>query len=214
MIPKKIHYCWVGNVPRNERIKRCMESWQRVLPDYEIIEWNENSIPIENKYCTEALKQGLWSKVSNFIRLYALQKEGGVYLDTDFEILKRLDPLLMNDCFLGFQRIEPHIGWATNGILGATKNHPFLHMCLERTQKIFLEQNFFILSPRLTTLILKEMGLREYGLQTINGVTIYPKEYFYPYAWYEQFTPDCITENTYAVHHWEGSWIDTKNNSI
>jgi len=87
-------------------------------------------------------------------------------------------------------------------------------MCLERTQKIFLEQNFFILSPRLTTLILKEMGLREYGLQTINGVTIYPKEYFYPYAWYEQFTPDCITENTYAVHHWEGSWIDTKNNSI
>lgn len=189
-----------------------MDSWSRLLPDYEIIEWNENNIPIDHKYIAEALKLELWSKVSNFVRLFALFTEGGVYLDTDFEIIKSIDPLLSNECFLGFQRIEPHVGWANNGILGATKGHRFLQLCMERTQEIFYDQNHFILSPWLTTMILRELGLNEYGLQTIEGVTIYPKEYFYPYSWFESFTPECLTENTYAIHHWEGSWLK-KNNS-
>jgi len=206
IIPRKIHYCWVGDNKKSPLIERCLESWHRVMPDFEIIEWNETNIPSHLEYCKEGLNRGLWSKVSNFVRLWALFHEGGIYMDTDFEVLKSLTPLRKHTCFLGFQRKEKHIGWATNGIIGAHEGHPFLQKCMDKTLQIYMEKGEFILSPHVTTMILQEMGLKFYGFQTVGGVTIYPKEYFYPYSWFENFSPDCITNNTFAIHHWEGSW--------
>lgn len=185
-----------------------MDSWKAVLPDYEIIEWNEKNSPLDIPYCRAALEKGLWSKVSNFVRLWALYNDGGIYLDTDFEILKTLDGFLHHDCFLGFQRIEEKPGWVNNSLFGAHPKDPFVERCMKKTIQVFEEKNEFIISSQMATLVLKEMGLKEYGYQVIDRVTIYPVEYFYPYTWLETFDPECITENTYAVHHWNMSWVN------
>jgi len=187
-----------------------MKSWEKHLPDYEIKEWNESNSPLDNKYCRDAYDKKLWSKVSNYVRLWAVHNEGGIYLDTDFEILKRLDPLLSNDCFLGFQRVEEVPGWLTNGIFGAVAGTPFLKKCMEKTELIYGTEGYFILSPRVTTLVLREMGLDKYGFQKIDEVTLYPVEYFYPYTWLQEFTTGCVTDNTYAMHHWNFSWNPEK----
>ena len=208
MIPKTIHYCWFGNNQKNDLIIRCMESWSKIMPEFQIKEWNEGNSPVEIPYCKSAYDRKLWSKVSNFVRLWALFHEGGIYLDTDFEVLKNLDRFRFHDCFLGFQRIEERPGWVNNGIIGAHKGNNFLEKCMSKTISIFEDTGEFILSPHVTTIVLKEMGLTQYGLQTIQDVTLYPIEYFYPYSWLEKYDPVCVKEITYAVHHWNMSWVN------
>jgi mannosyltransferase OCH1-like enzyme len=210
MIPKKIHYCWYGNNPKNELIVRCMDTWRSKLHDYEIIEWNESNSPLDIPYCKSALEKQLWSKVANYVRLWAVYNEGGIYLDTDFEILKSLDSFLHHDCFVAFQRIEEKPGWVTNGIFGAVEGNAFVKLCMEKTIGIFESQQVFEISSRMTTMVLKEMGLTSYGYQEIDGVAIYPADYFYPYSWVEDFDPSCIKETTHAMHHWNKSWVKPK----
>lgn len=210
MIPKVIHYCWFGGNPRNELITRCMESWNLILPDYEIKEWNETNSPVEIPYCKAAHEKELWSKVANYVRLWALYNEGGLYLDTDVQVLKRFDDLLHLDCFLGFQDVQERKGWVANGVIGAKKANDFMKKCMDKTLEIFEEKNEFIISPQMTTLVLKEMGLKEYGYQVIDDVTLFPVEYFYPYTWLVDYDPSYITPNTYSVHHWNMSWVKNK----
>ncbi len=207
MIPKIIHYCWFGNNPKTEMIQRCMESWQKVMPDFEVKEWNESNSPLDIDYCREAIDKGLWSRASNYVRLWCLYNEGGIYLDTDFEVIKSLEPFRKHDCFLGFQRKEEHIGWVNNAILGAVQGHDFLQKCMDSTLQVYKETGEFVRQPPLSTMVLRELGLQSYGLQTIKNVTLYPVEYFYPYSWLEEYSPSCIQENTFAVHHWAGSWL-------
>lgn len=161
-------------------------------------------------YCLDALDQGLWSKLSNFVRLWALYEDGGVYVDTDIEAIRPLDPLLGEECFMGFQRVEEIPGWVNNAVLGALPRHPFLLECMDLTLAIYAERGEFVLSPRLTTQVLKMRGLRQYGDQVLGGVRICPVDYFYPYSWQETFQPSCITENTYTVHHWSHSWAQAE----
>lgn len=207
MIPKKIHYCWFGNNPQNYLMRLCIESWKKNMPDFEIKEWNEPNSPMNNAYTERALREGLWSKAANYVRLWALYNEGGIYLDTDIEALKSFTPFLVHNCFAGFQQEEERPGWVNNAILGAEQGNSFIKRCLDRTLQYFEEKDEFIISPVLTTLVLKEMGLNKYGYQTIGNVTIYPTEYFYPYPWYGKFSLDCISENTYCIHHWSASWV-------
>jgi mannosyltransferase OCH1-like enzyme len=214
MIPKKIHYCWFGENPKNELMIRCMKTWKTVMPDYEIKEWNESNSPVELPYCKSALEKGLWSKVANFIRLWVLYNEGGIYLDTDFEVLKKFDRFLIHECFVGFQSVEERPGWVTNGIIGAVKGNKFVEKCINKTLEIFKKKNEFAISSQMTTLVLKEMGLKDYGFQFIQDVAIYSAEYFYPYLWLEKFDPACIKENTYAVHHWNMSWVKKQFNNM
>jgi len=207
LIPKTIHYCWYGHNQKNDLIDMCMGTWSTILHDYTIKEWNEDNSPLEIPYLKTALEKGLWSKAANFVRLWALYHQGGVYLDTDFEILKPLDSFLTDHCFVAFQRIEEKPGWVTNGIIGAARGDEFVKRCMDKTIEIFDTKSEFAISSQMTTLVLKEMGLKEYGYQQIGNVTIYPVEYFYPYNWHEEFHPSCITENTYAMHHWNMSWV-------
>ena len=206
MIPKTIHYCWFGNAPMSDLNKRCIDSWQRVMPEYQIKEWNETNSPLDNLYSQTAYAKKLWAKLSNLIRLQALYAEGGIYLDTDVEVIKNFSPLLHDKCFAGFQQVEEQADWVNNAVLGSQPRQQFLKRCIELTQELFSETGNFYRSPTVTTMILKEMGLREYKLQEIKEVTLYPIEYFYPYHWLGKFTPDCIKENTYCVHYWEGTW--------
>lgn len=103
MIPKKIHYCWFGSGEKSDLNKKCMETWHKYLGDFEWKEWNEHNSPMDLRYLQEAFENNLWSRISNYIRLHALYKEGGIYLDLDIELLKPLDDLLENECFVGFQ---------------------------------------------------------------------------------------------------------------
>jgi mannosyltransferase OCH1-like enzyme len=191
-----------------------MASWQRVLPDYQVKEWNETNSPLDNSYTKAAYEQKLWSRLSNYIRLYAVHREGGIYFDTDVEVVRPLTPLLHQKCFVGFQQEAEGVDWVNNAILAAEAGHPFLSRCMELTLQKFEDEGEFYRSPTISTIVLKEMGLRAYGLQEINGVTLYPTEYFYPYSWTEKFSPECVTKNTYCVHHWAGSWLEPEPRKV
>jgi mannosyltransferase OCH1-like enzyme len=206
MIPKKIHYCWFGMGAKSELNNKCLESWHKLLPDFQIKEWNETNSPFDNAYCRAASTQESWAKLSNHVRLHALYTEGGIYLDTDVEVLKNFAPLLRHKCFLGFQQKEEQVDWVNNAVVGAEPGHQFLKRCMEVTEQLHRETGELYRSPTVVTRVLKEMGLREYGLQEIKEVTIYPVDYFYPYPWFSRFSSDCITENTYCIHYWEWSW--------
>lgn len=207
MIPKTIHYCWFGPSEKSDLNKKCLDSWHRLLDDYEIKEWNESNSPLDHAYCKASHERGLWSRLSNYIRLFALYKEGGIYLDTDVEVVKTLSPFMAHKCFLGFQLVEEQSDWVNSAILGAIPGHQFLRHCLLLTEASFAATGEFYRSPTLMTMVLKAMGLTEYKKQEIEDVTVYPVDYFYPYPWFSKFSPDCITENTYCIHHWEGTWV-------
>ena len=123
MIPKIIHYVWVGGNPKPKNIQRCMKTWRKHLKDYKIIEWNENNFDIhENKYVEEAYKAKKWAFVSDYIRAKAVYEYGGIYLDTDVRVLKKLDSLLNNRAFIGFENND----YLSAAIFGAEMNHPFM----------------------------------------------------------------------------------------
>lgn len=206
MIPRKIHFCWFGPSPKSDLNRRCMESWRRALPGYEIKEWNETNSPLDGDYARAALAERRWSKLSNLVRLHALYAEGGIYFDTDVEVLKDFSPLLRHDCFLGFQIEEESVDWIGAGVIGARAGHPFVKRCMVLTQGLFASGGGFYVLPTVLTRVLREMGMNRYGLQEAGGVTLYPADYFYPYSWLETYSPYCVTENTYSVHHWEHTW--------
>jgi mannosyltransferase OCH1-like enzyme len=177
------------------------------MPEYEIKEWNETNSSLDSLYSQTAYAKKLWSKLSNLVRSQALYTEGGIYFDTDVEVIKNFSPLLHDKCFVGFQQEGEAAAWVNNAVIGAEPRHPFLKRYVDLTEEAFEETGEFLLSPVATTMILKEMGLRKYKLQVIKDVTLYPIEYFYPYPWFGKFAQDCIKDNTYCVHHWEGTWL-------
>lgn len=148
------------------------------MPDFQIKRWNEQNSPLDNEYCRAALAQKRWAFVADYVRLYALLTEGGIYFDTDVEVYKNFTPLLKHRCFAGFQLDKSHVDWVNNAVLGAEAGHQFLRRCLELTEQKFYETKTFYRSPQITTMALRELGLRRYGLQEIGGVTVFPTEYF------------------------------------
>lgn len=215
MIPKLIHYCWFGESELPEKHALFIRKWSEIFEGYEIIRWNEEDSPMHLPYMQTAFKNKKWANLSNFTRLWVLQNHGGIYLDTDIEVLKTFDPLLTNNCFLGFEDV--HVTWdgcVNNAVIGAVPHHPFITELKDRLIKDFdgLEAAHFS-SPHLTTRLLKEKGLSEYKEQYIEDVHVFPIEFFYPYSWHQKFTPQCVKPNTFCIHHFEKSWADQSLNS-
>ena len=212
MIPSIIHYCWFGKAEKSPLLKSCIDSWGRSMPDFQISEWNDSNCPVNNFYTEQARAQGLWSKLSDYVRLHVLYTQGGIYLDTDVEVTRSMAPLLSLKCFVGFQEQKECADWVNNAVLGAESGHVFLKKCMDLTIKLHEnKEKSYYASPTITTVVLKEMGLKVYGSQEVDGVQIFPLDYFYPYPWYGKLSRDCITENTYSIHHWDASW---KNKNI
>jgi mannosyltransferase OCH1-like enzyme/glycosyltransferase involved in cell wall biosynthesis len=212
LIPRKIHCCWFGGNPKDSLVQKCQQSWQTVMPDYEIKEWTEENSPMDVPYVQQAYSHRLWNMVSDYVRLHALYVEGGIYLDTDVEAVRRFDALLHNDCFLGFQRKDKARHWVNNAVMGATAKHPFTKACLEQTVKGMertlqghIGDSKSYISPQIITEVLLEMGLKAYGMQALGNVRLCPTHYFYPFRWDESFRPKCVTESTYCIHHWQQS---------
>lgn len=206
MIPKKIHYCWFGGKPLPNDIKQYIKSWKKYCPDYEIIQWNESNYDLEkNDYVKQAYENKKWAFLTDYIRLDVVYEYGGIYLDTDVELVKSLDNLLENKCYMGMEQI----GTIATGLgFGAEAGHPFLRKNMLHYEKnSFLENGSFKppICVGVTTKLLRESGLvRENIIQDIDGVMIYPTDYFCPLKMgTDKLT---ITSNTYSIHHYSASW--------
>ncbi|MDT7464568.1 glycosyltransferase family 32 protein [Citrobacter portucalensis] len=201
MIPKIIHYCWFGQKDKPALVKKSMESWKRFLPDWEIIEWNENNSPLNIAYVHNALKVKRYAFAADYVRFYALKNMGGIYLDTDIELLKDLSSLLHHQFFIG-KESDSMINAA---IMGSVKNGRLVNLILSELESRD-SQHFDSIPKIVTNTINKHNGLND-------GEVIYETDYFYPYNPFDNernevkqlFFSD-ITENTYAIHHWQQSW--------
>nr|WP_285815460.1 glycosyltransferase [Phocaeicola sartorii] len=206
MIPKIIHYCWFGGKELPKFALKCIESWRKYLPDYEIKEWNESNFNIDMyRYTREAYESGKFAFVSDVARLYALYTEGGIYMDTDVEVLKSFDGFLGNIAFSGFE-MENLI---TTGILASEKGGTWVKENLDSYSGRCFVKNDGSLDlttnvAAITELMMKKGLRRDNTYQNFEGlVAIYPKDYFSPL----EHSLLTITENTVCIHHYEGSWI-------
>ncbi|MDV4150429.1 glycosyltransferase [Clostridium sp. AL.422] len=206
-IPKIIHYCWFGGKKKPDLVEKCIDSWKYYLKDYEIMEWNEENFPIKNfKFANDTYKDGKWAFLADYCRLWALYNYGGIYLDTDMEVLKPLNDFLEHSSFGGLEDYEINMA-----IWGCEKYDRFISEVLKYYNNLNYEDYKEKLSelaiPIHLTIIAKHLGYKAINNKVsyfYDGVAIYPKEYFYPkrHSWQEPI----ITDNTYTIHHYEGTW--------
>lgn len=207
MIPKKIHYCWFGRNPKSELALKCIESWKQKLPDYEMIEWNEDTFDInENVFCKEAYEAKKWAFVTDYVRLKVLYEYGGIYMDTDVEVLDSLEDFLSNRAFSGF---EDNCSVPT-GIMASEAKHPFFAELLAyyNNRHFTLEDGTYDVTTnvQIITETASNKGLRlDNTMQVIEDFAFYPNDYFCPMSWKTRKLN--ITKNTKTIHHFAGSWL-------
>jgi mannosyltransferase OCH1-like enzyme len=212
MIPKIIHYVWVGG-PLPDHHKAYMASWQETNPEFQIICWNEDNIDFGLPAVERAYRDKQYNKVSDLVRHVVVMQMGGIYLDTDFQLFKPLDILLSHKCFYGFQHETDHPDWIAPGAFGAEPGHWFLAKVLDRMSEIegtiMGRTRVTTLGPQLVTSMLRNEGLSAYSPSGVYVKDIFctPKHWFYPFDLGETFTPECVRDDTLAAHFWEGSWI-------
>ncbi len=213
MIPRVIHYFWFGKQPLSELALKCIESWKKYCPDYEIKLWNEDNYDItQNQYMHQTYLAGKYGFTVDYARLDVIYKYGGIYLDTDVELLKSLDELLDNHCFMGFETqksVALGLGFGAeagnNTILSLMKTYDEISFILPNGNLNLRP------SPGIQTEILIKLGLSTDGKEQIidNGCHIYPKAYFNPC---NLDTSEIIVEDsTISIHHYAGSWLTEKN---
>lgn len=207
MIPKIIHYCWFGGNKKSEMIKRCMASWRKFCPDYEIVEWNESNYDVTKQpFMKKAYEAGKWAFVADYARVDILYRHGGVYLDTDVELISSLDPFLKYDFYAGFESMS----FVSFGLgFGSAEGHPVLKDILEYYDGLEFPESEFDLSmvscPRIQTDALERRGMVcNNQNQVVGDCYIFSTEYFCPMSFKTGKTK--ITENTVSIHHFDMSW--------
>lgn len=209
MIPKIIHYCWFGGNPLPEPAQKCIASWKKYCPDYEIKEWNESNYDISSAplYVRQAYEAKRWGFVPDYIRLELIYNYGGIYMDTDVELIKPLDDLLVNQGYAGFEN-DQFINFGLG--FGAEAGNSVLAYLMESyTDLSFLKGDGtpnLVPSPILNTHSLSNIGLlQDNSLQSIDKFVFYPKDFFAA----KDFATGIITitKNTFSIHHFDGSWV-------
>lgn len=207
MIEKKIHYIWFGGKPLPTLALKCIASWKKYCPDYEIIEWNEENFDVNSiEYTKQAYENKKWAFVSDYVRLYVLYNYGGIYMDTDVELLKPIDIFLENKAFSGFESYDR----IQTGIMASVKNEKNISNLLNQyTDRAFLlPDNSLDLTTNVETItkyfIEKGIHLNN-TFQVCNGFAFYPSDFFCPKDANTKTLQ--ITDNTHAIHHFDGSWI-------
>lgn len=208
MIPKIIHYAWFGGNELGELEKKCLASWKKYCPDWEIMVWDESNFKPEDHgiYTKQAYDEEQWAFVSDVARLYALKEYGGVYVDTDMELIKPIDDFRDLPAFFSFE-IETEI---STGIIGAEPHHPFIEeLYADYDGRKFVQDDGS--HDRKTnviriTEIMKERGLKpDNTKQVIENCHIFPLEYFSPKDYWTREVD--ATDNTYGIHQFTGSWL-------
>ena len=220
LIPKIIHYVWVGDPNKKPKMfYRCLESWKKFAPDYEIVEWNENNFDFNvSRYAREAYEMKKYGFVPDYIRAKVLADCGGFYFDTDVELVKPLDDLLENEFVISFE----NGAYVETAVLGSQKGHPFAQMMADfyidfPFKKKNGELNTTPSTPIWTYFLRKHYGLkmknRTQELKRVDGVdeskvTVFANDYFCPINYTTKEMKK--TENTYAIHYFDASWFDKK----
>lgn len=202
MIPKKIHYCWFGPKTIPEQLLSYMMSWKTHCPDYEIKLWNEDAFDVTSHPFTDsAYKKGVYAFVSDYVRAYALYHEGGIYLDTDVELKLGLDRFLEHEAFSGFELR----GSPITAVWGSKRYHTLAKGMLDYYEGISFKDGQEPNTQTISRILVDEFNINpaknklQVGDDGRNTIHIYPAEYF------------CLGEyQTYAIHHFYGSWIENK----
>lgn len=205
MIPKKIHYCWFGRGEKPKLAQKCIASWKRYCPDYEIIEWNEDNFDVSAyPYADYCLNTKKYAFLSDYVRLAVVNQHGGIYFDTDVELLKRPDDLLQYHAFFGFENeryVQTGLGF------GAVAGHPTLQAMLEQYDAIKPDADGIfrpVGCPILNTNALIPLGLERNGKrQSVAGAQILPADYLNPYD--DPTGRLSKTENTVSIHWYSKS---------
>lgn len=207
MIPKIIHYCWFGRGEKPKLAKKCIASWKKFCPDYEIIGWNEDNFDVNmNAYTKMCYEQRKFAFLSDYVRLIVVNNHGGIYFDTDVEVVKPFDDLLSDTMFIGFET-EKYIN--TGQGFGAEANTDVMKRMIAEYDAVLTGQNGTIGCPILNTQALIQLGMCPNGKrQKIDGVTVYPIDYFNPFD--DSTGTLHKTDNTYSIHWYGKSWMSKK----
>lgn len=210
MIEKKIHYCWFGKNPLPSLVKDCIKSWEKYCPDYEIIEWNEDNFDVnQHPFSMMAYEHKAWAFVSDYARLKIIYEFGGVYLDTDVELLKSLNPLLEHEAYVGVEQGDFQINTGLG--FGAKKNNTSVREMLEMYDDLEFKPHQVdkLACPKLNTIPFENKGFMKIDKnQIINNCMIYTDKYFCPYA--PMTSSNKFGDDTYSIHHYGASWTSKK----
>lgn len=214
MIPKKIHYCWFGGKPLNALGEKCLASWKKFFPDYEIIEWNESNFDINCcAYVQEAYAAKKWAFVSDYARLKILHEYGGVYFDTDVEVIRPMEDIIFAGGFMACEQDTPSHVAPGLGLAAEPGLELYKELLEEYHSRHFLnEDGSFNLKTivEYTTDSLRKHGLTDTDkIQFVAGISVYPKAYFNPMDMSSGRL--VITQNTRSIHHYAASWESKKN---
>lgn len=209
MIPKKIHYCWFGGAPKTKLGMKCIKSWKKYCPDYEIIEWNEDNFDFSEAplYVRQAYEAKKWAFVTDYVRLKVVYDNGGIYMDTDVKLKKILDPLLTNSAYFGFED-NAHIN--TGHGFGAEAGLPILKELIDDyTGVSFINEDgsFDTLPspPRNTPIFIRHGLVADNTKQVLDGnMLILPRDHLCPIGFDGS---DHFSKNTISVHLFEGTWL-------
>ena len=207
MIPKTIHYCWFGRGELPPLAQKCIASWKKYCPDYEIIQWNEDNFDLNcNEYVRYCYENKKWAFLSDYVRLAVVKEHGGLYFDTDVELIKSPDRFLEYDAFFGFEN-SAYVN--TGQGFGCTKEHPIIRSMLEQYHSLqkTADGGFSLQAcPALNTAALCLHGLKKDGaLQNLGGVLVLPAEYMNPF---DNATGTLnLTARTVSIHWYSKSWL-------
>lgn len=206
MIPKTIHYCWFGKNEKTKLMKKCIDSWKTACPDYQIIEWNEDNFDIGmNPYTKACYENKKFAFLSDYVRLIIINENGGIYLDTDVEVIKPFDYLLKHEAYFGFETNE----YVNTGLgFGAEANNPVVLQMISEYDDLLDGKHGVVGCPELNTRALVKAGLQKSGLyQELEHATVFPADFFNPYD--DPTGRLNTTSNTYSIHWFGRSWMST-----
>ena len=213
MIPKKVHYIWLGGKPKDKLTEICLLTWKDKMPDYEFIEWNEKNLDLdkisqESEYFAECKKRNLYAFMADYLRIKILYEQGGIYIDTDVQAIKSLDPILNKDLLLGYEectidKVNKQIG---TGFIASEKGNWFIEKIYNFYNQEIMNSHLFVI-PMIMTDIYNKLTDSEK-----SKIEILPKEYFAPYdPGLGVNSETIITPNTYTIHWFSYSWGNFKN---
>lgn len=201
MIPKTIHYIWLGGNDKSKLSKMCIYNWREKLSDYEIIEWNESRVDLDeicrqNRFFAECRKRKLWAFMADYLRLKVLYENGGIYFDTDIQVIKPFKLLLDREVLIGYEKDYAGNLQIGTGVIGCEKGNPIIKECLDFYNNEIWNVPFYTI-PRVMERVLQG-----------KNVEILSNEYLTPFAFNESINYQNLDDKTYTIHWFEGTWSD------